>query len=787
MNTTDRNRTKILISSKKFISLIFTLFIVSVIFIWSVWHYSVDTLEYEAIKMAKMGAAGISNQEIENLISKDFKEVEISEAYSRIKTSLIDIAKIDSHISFSYILLNQDNKIKIFADSESFDSKDYSPPGDYYFEASEDYFKVFTEKRPIITSPNTDRWGTWRSVLVPVFDKNKEVIACFGLDYDSNVWYEYAELQVIQALIISGTVALISVILYFFIYQNKELNEEKRNLIESERSKSVIINNLMGMAYRCKYDKEWTMEFVSGGCCGITGYLQQDLIYSRKISFNDIILEEDRKNVWDKWNEAIETKTNFRGEYRIKTPDGKLKWVYEQGQAVYDERENVKFLEGLIVDITETKEKEMKLKYITEHNTLTGLYNRPYFEQTLREEFRNISDEKRAIMLINVKNFNILNTTYGYFYAENIIKLLAKELETVTSDYIKLFHISIDRFILYVSKNSTPEILDELCIKINHLSNKFSDKNNIKLSVGVVELGKNYVGAEDLLKKASIAVDGSFCSISSRCCYFDSSMEKSILRKEAIKNELGNISRGSDNSGLFMLYQPIIDIQNNKIYGFEALARFKSKSFGAISPVEFIPIAEETQLIVPVGRIITRKSLEFLSDINKNIDPDIKMSVNVSGIQLLRDDFFEDLDKIITETDVIKSNIKIEITESFFVNDLDEINNRIMNLRKMDIAVAIDDFGTGYSSLSRESKLDVDFLKIDKSFIDTLITMPEEKSITSDIISMSHKLGHYVIAEGVEYESQKDYLYRNGCDFIQGYYFSKPLTPEDAIKYIKEF
>lgn len=264
-------------------------------------------------------------------------------------------------------------------------------------------------------------------------------------------------------------------------------------------------------------------------------------------------------------------------------------------------------------------------------------------------------------------------------------------------------------------------------------------------------------------------------------------MEKEILRKEAIKNELALVSRGIGEDSLILMYQPIINLKTNQIYGFEALARFKSKSFGFISPLEFIPIAEETQLIVPVGKIIMIKALEFLYRLNNEIDKDIKMAVNVSGIQLLRDDFFDEIKEVISNIGVLKSNIKFEITESFFSNDLEEVNKRINRLKEMNIFVAIDDFGTGYSSLSRERELDVDCLKIDKSFIDTLLTVPEENSITGDIISMAHKMGHYVIAEGVENESQRDYLVKYNCDFAQGYLYSKPLLSEDALKFIREY
>lgn len=928
MKKTTESNVCILTKNRRFLLLICILLLGALIFVFYSWNKSIFETENEARKMAETAEAGISNTVISNLDLENLENISEDKYYIELRNALKFISSIDHKITFSYVLLKQNNQLLVLADSEPYGSEDYSPPGDVYFEATEDDFSVFEYAETVITRSSQDRWGVWKSVLVPIFNDNNQVIAAFGIDYDIKLWYKYAVIQTIYAVIISLALISLVIAIYFFMYKNEELEREKQKLIdsdeklkesetlfrsifeqatigisignskknvaaliegrstvnpmfqkilkrnenelmsinwqdithpmdikkdielfekfqnkeidgydmekrylrpdgtyvwvhmiissldlenlegsnhlclieditrqkevessllESERSKSVILNNLMGMAYRCRYDQNWTMEFVSKGCKELTGYSQEELIENKLITFNDIIVEKYRPLVFEKWSEKIRERKRFREEYQIRTSEGNLKWVFEQGQAMYDETGEVLFLEGLIVDITENKEKELKLKYITEHNMLTGICNRVSFEKVLRSESSHIYDKKRAVILVNVEKFNLLNITYGYFYAENIIKLLGAELQKLNSDIIKIFHIAIDRFLLYLDGYKEKSEIEDLCKKINQTVSKILERNNIRVSVGVVELESNFIGAEDLLKKASIAVDGAFCNKEDNFCYFNSSMEKEILRKEAIKNELALVSRGIGEESLILMYQPIINLNTNEIYGFEALTRFKSKSFGFISPLEFIPIAEETQLIVPLGKIIMIKALEFLYIVNKDIDKDIKMSINVSGIQLLRDDFFDDIKEIILNTGVLESNIKFEITESFFSNDLDEINKRINILKAMGIFVAIDDFGTGYSSLSRERELDVDCLKIDKSFIDTLLTVPEENSITGDIISMAHKMGHYVVAEGVENESQKAYLVKHNCDFAQGYLYSKPLLSEDALRYIKEY
>ncbi len=790
--------TEIFLKDKKLRVILIGLIVASCILLTYSWKTAINITEREAIKIAETASAGISNTIINNFTTeKNLGILEKDQSYKDLKKALSFIANIDNDITFSYILIKTGDKIRILADSEEFNSKDYSPPGDYYFEASEEYFEAFELGETIITKANRDRWGIWRSVLVPIFDENGKVMAVFGLDYDHEVWHIYAKIQTIQAVIISLAVMLAAIALYFFIYQNKELRLERQKLIESEKKlkeseilfRSVFEQATIGIAIG---NSQKNIATIIDGRNTINPMFQKILNRSadelKTMNWDEITHPEDLKKDLDYFYQFQKGEIDgYDMEKRYLRADGSYVWVHMMVSFLNLDLNDTKKHLCLIEDITKQKDKEMKLKYISEHNTLTGLYNRAYFEQVLREESSHIHDKKRAVVLVNIKKFNLLNITYGYFYAENIIKILAKELEKLNSDNISLFHIAIDRFIFYINGYDARIDLDEICSKINALIKNVIEVYNIKASVGVVELSGNYVSSEDLLKKAAIAVEGNFCSVGSRCCYFDASMEKTILRKEAIKNELSSISRGMNENSLFVVYQPIINLKNKTVYGFEALARFKSKSFGLISPIEFIPIAEETQLIVPLGKIIMKKSFEFLNILNKELSLELKMSVNVSGIQLLRDDFLKDLENLIIETEVIKSNIKLEITESFFSNDLDEINHRIGLLKNMGISVAIDDFGTGYSSFSRERELDVDCLKLDKSFIDTLLSVEEEKAITADVISMAHKLGHYVIAEGVECESQETYLLKYGCDFVQGYLYSKPLLQEDAFDYIKQY
>jgi EAL domain-containing protein (putative c-di-GMP-specific phosphodiesterase class I) len=283
------------------------------------------------------------------------------------------------------------------------------------------------------------------------------------------------------------------------------------------------------------------------------------------------------------------------------------------------------------------------------------------------------------------------------------------------------------------------------------------------------------------MRNAAIAVDQVLPSHSEGSCFFDLSMERRLLREEQIERDLRACIQDQAVADVFLVFQPIIEVKTERIVGFEALARMKSLELGVVSPLEFIAVAEKTQLIVPLGRRITRQACQFLARLNQNGHSDLKVSINISAVQLLRDDFVSDLLLIIAETGVQAARIWIEITESIFADNYGIINDKLQILSEHGIQVAIDDFGTGYSSLARERELNVSCLKIDKYFIDKLSELEPEQALTGDIISMAHRLGHIVIAEGVELECQKAYLIEHACDLMQGYLFSRPLPADEAI------
>lgn len=566
--------------------------------------------------------------------------------------------------------------------------------------------------------------------------------------------------------------------------------EGEEKLIESERSKSVLLSNLPGMAYRCKYDPDWTMQFVSDGCYELTGYAAQALLDNRDLSYNDMIKPEYRTILYQKWEEVIGQKNPFRYEYEITTATGETKWVLELGEGVYSETGEVEALEGLVLDISDRKTAEEKLRHTAEHDPWTGLYNRRYLEDLLASDAGQPQTEKRAIIGINLNTMYLLSLSYGFGYSQAALKNVAEMLCSQCDENRMLFSSYEYRFVFYIKGYSDKAELSAFCERIANTISPLLTAERIGGGIGVVEIEEeNKDNVELLLRKMLLATEKTIKEEDSELhvLFFDQETAAEIDREEKINRELVEIAKGVDSDRLFLQYQPILDLATNRICGFEALARLQSRHFGLVPPNEIIPIAEKNKLIVPLGDLIIIKALQFLKSLETNGFTDTDVSINISAIQLLRADFSKNLIDKVRQWQINPARVTLELTESIFASNYDEINQIIRGLRAIGIKTAIDDFGTGYSSLAREREIYANFLKIDKHFIDKLLESSPDTAITSDIIAMGHKLGHTVIAEGVENESQLRYLKKHGCDLVQGYLISKPLAETLTIQFISQY
>jgi len=578
---------------------------------------------------------------------------------------------------------------------------------------------------------------------------------------------------------------------YNYIVLIQDITERKaieKALIESERSKSVLLSHLPGLAYRCKYDKDWTMEFISDGCLKLTGYTSESLLYSKELSFNDLIAPKYREALWKEWERILSKRLPFKYEYEIITANGERKWVLELGEGIFNAKGEVESLEGIVIDISERKAMEDMLKYSQEHDRLTGLYNLNHLYNIFVGDTEKGISKKRALVGLNLSEVQALRVIYGFQYTQDLVKNLAEALIRHCTENRLLFSAHENQFVFYIKKYKDRDELLEFCNDIANTMVRYLTVERVRAGIGILEIGQNdEADFESLLKKLLIASEKASEQYDKEIgvCFYDAEIERQINREQDIIRELAQIASDEKDGGLYLEYQMIFDLKTKSICGFEALARLNSGKLGRISPKEFIAIAEKTKLIIPIGKKIIKKALLFLKKLEKLGFDNMYVSINLSVIQLLKDEFSQELFEIIKDVGVNPENIGLEITESIFFSDYEKVNTILGVLKDAGLHILIDDFGTGYSSLARERELNVNCVKIDKSFIDKLMYINPDKALTSDIISMAHKLGHYVIAEGVEYEKQIKYLSCWGCDRIQGYLISKPVNEDAAIEIIK--
>ena len=564
-----------------------------------------------------------------------------------------------------------------------------------------------------------------------------------------------------------------------------ESKQIQADLKETERSKAVLLANLHGMAYRCDYNPEWTMRFVSVGCEELTGYPAESLLESNKLSFSQLIVPDYQDTLMQEWVRVLKDQQAFRYEYEIQTASGQRKWVLELGQGVFDESGEVEALEGIIIDISDRKQMENTLKFNTEHDNWTGLLNRYSLEQFLQDELKKNEGGNHALLSIDLSEFHQLTITYGFRYSQMLIRTVAGALSGLSSDQRILYKTDEHRFAFYVRDYQTQAELVDFCNVLIETLKSILSIERIGGGIGVLELKQNTQSdIDEILKNLIIASEKASSNSDNnyRVCFYDSAIEQQIQREQAIHKELELMVAEPDKSGLFLQFQPILDLNNGQLVAFEALARLRSQTLGLVSPLEFIPIAERTQLIIPIGMTIFRRAFDFLLCLKAHDFETVQVSVNVSILQLMHEGFAEDLLDLIREMKVNPQQVGIEITESIFASEYSAINQILLKLKQAGIHLSLDDFGTGYCSLARESNLYVHSLKIDKSFIETLATNPQ-KSIVKDVISIAHKFDHITVAEGVERPEQVDLLKACGCDQIQGYLISRPMDQTIALEY----
>lgn len=438
-----------------------------------------------------------------------------------------------------------------------------------------------------------------------------------------------------------------------------------------------------------------------------------------------------------------------------------------------------------------------QIKYLAYHDDLTGLPNRLMFQEYVAQgvAFASRNNEKFAVLFLDLDDFKRVNDTLGHDAGDVLLKEASDRILNClrNSDYIAKSNsdmsniaarIGGDEFCLFLHNIPDTFIPGKVAKRIiDALSQAITIDNNecfVSASIGVSVYPDDATVPDDLIKYADVAMYHAKSEGKNNFQYYTNAMNSAMLERIALEN---NLRTAINENQLFLNYQPQIDLLTGEIYGVEALVRWNCPIRGLVQPSEFISIAEESGLIIDLGEWVLRKACQQAKDWHVGDGVNLKVSVNVSAVQLLKVDFPKLVSDVLSESGLDPYFLNIEITETTIMQDMDHVSKALNNIRDLGVLISLDDFGTGYSSLNYLHHFPIDVLKIDRGFVSDIFNQKSNKgAIVIAIIAMSHALGLKVVAEGVETEQQYNKLVEWNCDYIQGFYLYRPLPCEEIKK-----
>ena len=450
-----------------------------------------------------------------------------------------------------------------------------------------------------------------------------------------------------------------------------------------------------------------------------------------------------------------------------------LTQLYEELSATEEE------LRAQYVDVSEAQSQlvdySSELHHLAYHDILTGLYNRLYLYEIVEKEL-TLNSCIGALFFIDLDNFKFVNDTLGHNLGDELLKSISVRLLKISSEKNALIRLGGDEFVFFSSNLKNKATAQNFANKISkYFIEPFNILGNIltvTVSIGIALCPDNGTTVDTLLRNADMAMFKVKNNGKNGFFFFNNILKDKLLDRVNIEN---NFKKALSHNEFQLYYQPQIIASTNTIDGFEALLRWNSPELGMLPPLKFISIAEETGFIKILGEWILKSACTYIKDLNKRKNKKYKISVNISVIQLLQDNFVDIVKQVLISSRLSPDLLELEITESIIMGSPELVVEKIKVLRHMGIRIALDDFGTGYSSLSYLRTIPITTLKIDKLFIDDISNPKSNTDVTDAIIDLGHKMNLSIVAEGVETEEQLQYLKKNNCDKIQGYLFSKPL------------
>jgi diguanylate cyclase (GGDEF)-like protein/PAS domain S-box-containing protein len=568
-----------------------------------------------------------------------------------------------------------------------------------------------------------------------------------------------------------------------FILDITERKQADEALRETERRYRSIFENAVEGIFQSTADGKYLA--VNPALARMYGYdSPEQLIANLKDIQNQVYVDTRRRADFMRMMDKDGIVTNF--ESRVFQRDGGIIWISENARAVRNDEGELLFFEGTVEAITERKLHEAEIQFQATHDALTGLPNRTLLYDRLQQAVLNVQRYGNlvAVVFVDLDQFKYINDSLGHQIGDQLLRTVANRLKFCVRDCDTVARQGGDEFVLVLTNHVSEESITETMQRILLTVAKPWFVNGMELQVTCsmgVSLGPNDAqDAETLLKNADAAMFRAKELGRNNFQYFAAEMNSSVTDRLEL---LSSLRRAVACNDFVLHYQPKVNMLTRKLVGAEALVRWCSPHGVLVSPAQFIPLAEETGLILPIGEWVLRTACAQNVAWQRAGLPAVPISVNLSPRQLARENMVEMITRVLQSTGLAPHLLELEITENVVMRDVEKSFATLAKLKELGVKISIDDFGTGYSSLSYLKRFPVNTLKIDQTFVRDIATDQDNAGIVQAIISLGHVLKLNVLAEGVETEDQYRFLLANGCDEMQGYLVSRPV-PDDEFSAI---
>ncbi|MBT9315535.1 bifunctional diguanylate cyclase/phosphodiesterase [Leptothoe spongobia] len=563
----------------------------------------------------------------------------------------------------------------------------------------------------------------------------------------------------------------------------RDLTTQQRTIIALEKSQKRYTTLAAAVPVGIfRADVEGNCIYVNERWCQISGLTPEA---AHRNGWFQGLHPDDRERVSTQWTQFVLQSHSFQLEFRFQHPDGKVTWVY--GQAIPEENTEagISSYVGSITDITDLKQAQDLIKYNALHDPLTNLPNRTLLLDRLDLNINKANRHQNysyAVLFLDLDRFKVINDSLGHSVGDQLLIALAQRLKTHLRSIDLVTRLGGDEFVILLEDINDPAIVIHIVERILADSQTpfiiHGHEIFTSLSVGIVLGTRDYHQATDLIRDADIAMYRAKTQEHNSYKFFDEAMHAQSLNRLNLEIDL---RKSLEQEAFTIYYQPIFELTNHRLIGFEALVRWQHPTRGLIFPNNFISVTEETGMIVLLDRWIFYKACQQMAEWKHkfaNCFP-LKISINLSAKDLSKPDLIQAIDSTLAKTGLDGDSIILEITENILIEDIDQTIDLLAQLASRHIQISIDDFGTGYSSLSYLHKLPVHTLKIDRTFVEKIQTENCQYKVVSTILALSKQLGLTVVAEGIETARQLQQLQQLGCQFGQGYLFSHPLAATD--------